>query len=388
MKFRIGAALVGLGVLLLVVAVGLPLYVAPALTKLPYDLERSTTVAEAPNATFMQIKKVGEDTTIEIRRGSLESTIEVLPRAQMTNKLPADLKDETVAWEVYQTVKWKETNELINGYATALALDRVSGAAVDWDGQWLDESAANVRPDDGKAAPDAVKVDYAGQTYKFPFGTEKKDYEYFDRDLRKALPAKFAGTETIRGLETYRFEQVITNEPQNIDPGRISLLLARFAPRATSGKVVYSNTRTLWVEPVTGQYLRVREQQHKELVPNTGSPTVLLDATFTYTDATTKAAAERSGDNASKLMMLRRYAPIGLGVLGVIALVAGLLLIARGNGAGAGARRRTGGADDTAVDQASYPAGTVTDTLPPASQNWRKDSVPSQRKPSADRESR
>lgn len=341
MKFRVGAALFGFGVLLLVLAAGLPLYVKPSVSQLPYDLKASTTVAVAPNAKFMQIKAESGSVSIEIREGTLQSTIEVVPQAQTTKTLPADLRDDTVAWDVFQTVIWKEQNAIINGYSTGLALDRVSAAAVDWNEQWLDDSDQKYDPRGGKARPAAVNVKYSGQTYKFPFGTEKKTYEYYDRDLRKALPVQFKGTEKIHGLEVYRFEQVIDKQTQNVPAERLAPLLDRFAKGATSGRIEYSNTRTLWVEPVTGQYLKVSEKQHKELVPNTGGPTVLLDATFTYTEETTKKAADTAESNITKLNLVGLYLPIGLGVLALLCIAGGLFLIMRGNTAAA--RHRVAG---------------------------------------------
>lgn len=56
MKRAMGALLFGLGVLFLILAVGLPVYVAPTVTKLPYDLEKSTSQVEAKGATFLQVK--------------------------------------------------------------------------------------------------------------------------------------------------------------------------------------------------------------------------------------------------------------------------------------------------------------------------------------------
>ncbi len=330
MKFRVGAALFGLGVLLLVLAAGLPLYVKPSVSRLPYDLKPSTSVAVAPNAKFMQTKVEDGKVSIEVREGTLQSTIEVVPQAQTTKTLPAGLRDETVAWDVFQTVVWKEQNEIINGYSTGIALDRVSAAAVDWDEQWLDDSGQQYDPRGGKARPAAVNIKYSGQTYKFPFGTEKKTYEYYDRDLRKALPVEFKGTEKIHGLEVYRFEQVIDKQTQDVPADRLALLFDRFAKGATSGRIEYSNTRTLWVEPVTGQYLKVSEKQRKELVPNTGGPTVLLDATFTYTEETTKKAADTASSNIDKLALVGLYLPIGLGVLALLCIAGGVLLILRG----------------------------------------------------------
>ncbi|MGN9778660.1 DUF3068 domain-containing protein [Micromonospora sp. H33] len=390
MKLRVGAALFGLGVLLLVFAAGLPLYVAPAVTKLPYDLEPTTSVAEAKDAQFLKITKVGDSVSVDVPRATLVSTVEVIPQPEDTkDRLPKELKGDAVIWNVYQTVRRADSQEVVSQYSTELSLLRVSGAAAPWKEQWLNESGAEQTP--------VGNVSYSGQVYKFPFGTGKRDYQVFDRDLKRALPAKFTGTETIKGLEAYRFEQRIENQVLNTSESSIKTLVGKFAPGATTGQVVYSNTRTLWVDPVTGSYVKVREQQHKELRPDTGTPTVLLDADFNSTEETINKSVETAKDNRFKIALISLWVPIVAGVLGLIALVAGILLVMRGNGGGDAARHRAGAApitDDTRVDQepvrddatAEQPAvgregGPLSDEIPPATINWKSDdpSVPAQR---------
>ena len=165
---------------------------------------------------------------------------------------------------------------------------------------------------DGRADPVGAAGQLLGDIYKFPFHTEKKDYQYYDRDLRRPLPIKFRGTDAIRGIEVYRFEQVISNETQNINADSMNALASRASRRRPPAR---ASCRTatpgrMWVEPVTGQFLRAREVQRKELVPNTGERTVLLDATFTYTDQTTTEAAARAEDNAGRLGLVSTTGPI------------------------------------------------------------------------------
>jgi hypothetical protein len=214
---------------------------------------------------------------------------------------------------------------MVSQYKAELAIDRDTAAAVDWDNQFLQDA--------GPGAPSTV--DFAGQLYKFPFGTEKKDYEYFDRDLRKAMPIMYRGTETIKGLETYRFQQVIPETPLNFPAERITGLLNTFAPGATSGQVTYSNTRTIWVEPVSGTFIKVQEQQRKTLVPATGTPTALLNGDFVYTDETVTRNVDSAGDTKGQVLMISRYLPIGLAVLGAILLILGLVLVTSGRRAAA-----------------------------------------------------
>ncbi|MEV5207557.1 DUF3068 domain-containing protein [Micromonospora sp. NPDC053740] len=389
MKLRVGAALFGLGVLLLVFAAGLPFYVAPAVTKLPYDLEPTTSVAEAKNARFLKITATGSSVSIEVPQGDLVSNVEVIPQPDDTkDRLPADLKGDAVIWDVYQTVRRTDNQDVVSQYSTELALYRISGAAASWKEQWLNETGADGTP--------VGNVKYTGQIYKFPFGTAKRDYQVFDRDLKRAVPAKFVGTEKIKGIEAYRFEQRIENEVLATPESSIQTLVGKFAPGATNGQIVYSNIRTLWVDPVTGSYVNVREQQHKELRPDTGTPTVLLDADFNYTDDTVSRSVETVKENRFKIGLISFWGPIVAGVLGLIAVVFGVWLVTRPEG-GTARHRAEPAVDDptpTRVDQepvrdtdtVEQPrpqpvGGPLTDEIPPASTNWKSEdpTVPTQR---------
>lgn len=329
-----GTVLVGFGVLFLVLAIGLPLYVAPTVTKLPNDLRAcpapdqpqpsgclKPSVAEASSASFLQIK----DGELAIRRGTLRSTTEVVPRPDLTAdwQESGKLGDDAVVWDVYGSTEWVETNESISAYSTELALDRVSAEAVDWDGQWIDDAAL------GADRVPKRNIEYAGQTYKFPFGTEKKEYKIFDRDLRQALPVQFREVANVAGVEAYRFEQVIDKQELTPPAASLAALLSAFAPKATTAKVQYSNTREVWIEPTTGAYLNVRERQLKVLVPDTGAPTTLLDADFKYTQGTVDNSVDAASNNVSRLKLLTLYGPIVLGLLAVLAIVGGLLLALR-----------------------------------------------------------
>jgi hypothetical protein len=210
-------------------------------------------------------------------------------------------------------------------------------------------------------------VQIEGQIYKFPFGTQKRTYQVWDRDLRTSLPAEFKGTETIEGVEVYRFEQVIGEQPaKNVSDESMSTLLGRFAPEATSGQVMYSNTRTMWVEPTTGMYVKVREEQHKELVPATGASTVLLDADFEYTPETVAKAADRAGSNRAQLNLISIWAPLGLAVVGLLLVIFAFMLGRRA--ASGGAHRSGGGSTSPAPAHNPGPArrddGVLTDVLP------------------------
>jgi hypothetical protein len=375
-----GSILIGLGVLFATFAVGLPFYVAPSVMKLPYDMRQcpppdetqpegclKPSVAEADNATFLD-RSAGQ-----IRQGRLRSITWVVPEAEVTAAAQGTgtgdrLTDDSIVWSVYGEANWVDGGDaLISAYSTQFALDRVSGAAVDWDGQWLNEDDLQVVP--------RRNVAYQGQTYKFPFGTQKIDYQMFDRDLRRALPATFVDVATVEGLEAYHFRSDIpAQEAQNVTPASLETLRSVFAPEATTVRVMYSNTREVWVDPVTGAFLDVREQQKKVLVPDTGPEVVLLEADFRYTPETITNSTTAASNNHSRLKLVTLYGPVVFGLLALLAIIGGLLLVTRR----ARPAREPGGwdaslpkprhrlrGDGTADDDA-----LLTDTVPRRSPSW------------------
>jgi hypothetical protein len=316
MKSRvIGTVLFSFGVLALVFAGGLAFVVAPTAKQLPYDMELTQSVAEAPNARFMQITN-GQ---VAVNTATLRSTVTVQPDSDSTAKLSGDLDGNALVWVAGQQVQRTDTSELISAYSTSLAVDRKTGAAQEWDGQWLDTGS------------DRQPVKYEGQIYKFPFGTEQTTYKIFDRDILAARDAKFVKTEEIQGLETYQFTQELANETQEVPKDRLAVILGSLIPGATDGSVKYSNTRTVWVEPNTGAFIRVQEQQKKQLVATDGRSVDILDATFAYTDDTVTKSANTAKDNIFLLNLVSLWGPIALVVLGLVLAVIGGLLIARGS---------------------------------------------------------
>jgi hypothetical protein len=309
----VSAVLFGVGVVAVVFAAGLAFVVGPRAAQLPYDLEPTQSIAEAPNATFMQIT----NGAVAVNKGTLRSTIRVQADRKATADLTGDLDGTAAVWLVGQEVVRTDNNERVSAYSTSLAVDRKTAAAQKWDGQWLDTTGTQ------------QDVDYSGQIYKFPFGTEKKDYQIFDRDVLGTQPAKFVKTEEIEGLETYQFTQEIREARQQLPADRMQALVGALAPGATSGEIVYDNTRTVWVEPTTGQFIKVQEVQHKNLLANNGVSVTILDATFTYTDDTIKKSADTASSNRQMLMLVKLWGPLALLLLGVLLIGGGLLLLRR-----------------------------------------------------------
>ncbi len=311
MKRAMGTVLFGLGVLFVVLAVGLPFYVAPRATKLPYDLKKTVSVVEAKDATFLQIK---EGNLTVYTNKDLRSTTTVVPQPILTDELQSQFKDKAVVWDVYTSTARVDNGEKISESSTEIALDRVSGEAFDWDGAWVNDGTKTT-------------TNFGGLIYKFPFHTEKKDYKFWDDYMGKtAPPMKFVAVDSIQGVQVYRFQQVIPWVDTHTADSDVKTLLSVFAPKATSGAVWYQNTRTVWVEPVTGAFLNVREQREQELRDDTGGKTTLLKADFQYDKPTQDNSVKTAKDNKTLIEGVSLWGPIGLGVLGLILLIVGGLM--------------------------------------------------------------
>ncbi|MEV6345387.1 DUF3068 domain-containing protein [Actinoplanes sp. NPDC051851] len=322
-----GAALFGAGLLCLILAAALAWVIVPGLSRYPLDLEPPDIVVEAPNATFVQaVEQSDGSVEVGVQKGPLRSRTGVKPDFEAAAKLTGKLADRTLIWNVYQATDRADTGDPINRAESRIALDRDTGAAVAWSGQCYNDVKQDSAANDGCVAGN---VTFSGQLYLFPFGTERRDYRYWDGTLGEALPIAYTGEEEIGGLDTYRFRQEIPRQRLAMDDAAIGGLLGELAPGATGGTAYYQATRTLWVEPATGAIVGYREQQHREIVPDTGLTIVLFDADFQYDAATRATVLKETGNGRDQLLLLGRYLPLGLAVAGLVLLLLGVLLARR-----------------------------------------------------------
>ena len=309
-----GAILVAAGAFLIVGAVATPLILAPALVKVPLD-QSSVTVSEAQNATVLDFSTLSE-------RSGVNLTAHRAVRGDV-NDGNADRAVFNVGVRVID-----DADKEITVSTDRVALDRRTAEAV------------ACCAEDINGAP----FKHEGLTYTFPFGTEKKTYQYFDNTARKAYPAKYLGTEKLQGLTVYKFE--MTAEPVQISeidvPGS---LVGSAEPTVTAGRY-YANTRTLWVEPDSGVIVKGQEKQLQTLRDATGTDKVkIIDATLIFNEETQKQQAKAAKDARGQINLLTRTVPIALGVLGLLLVLLGMFIIIRAT------RRGSSGAPVRSGDQ-------------------------------------
>jgi Porin PorA len=312
---RLGYVLVFVGLFLLFFGLFERFYAYPRLKKAPLD-QQSAPVAVGTGTYFNR----SPEKLREIQGAQLKNvrTVKGDPKAGT---------EEVAVWDSFTSTVDLADRGVITATQERIALDRVTGQSVNCCGE-------NPR--------------HQGLTLKFPFDTKKQTYQFWDGPASRALPAVFTREETIQGVKVYRFEQRIdrmTLGSQEI-PG--SLAGDPSVPTVQTN-IVYSNVKTIWVEPTTGIIVK-GQQDVSQVLESMGGEHVLtlLDAVLTYDDATVDANAADAADSARQLRLLSIILPIAAVVLGLVVLVVGLTLLRAPEGRRV--RRAEGG---------SHPAGAV-----------------------------
>jgi hypothetical protein len=298
----IGLGLLGLGAFVLAAALAVRLFLEPALVKLPLD-QKAEPVGVGTDVSFFNLQDFEQFEGL---------TADVQQRVEGDAFAPGAGEDVAV-WNFGSTVSDTEGN-LLNASTYRVCLDRRTAEAVpDCESTHVDYDRS-------------VKIE--GLTLTFPFGTEQRDYKLFNATTGEAFPAEFIGTEEIKGLEVYRFEQTVPETV--IEEAEVPGELVGADDELVNAEVVYSNQRTVWVEPASG--VIVKSEEHPDTVlrgPDGEDAVTLLAGTFGASEATVDGAVERAENTRSKINWVATIIPLLLLVLGVFALVAGALLLRR-----------------------------------------------------------
>jgi hypothetical protein len=294
MARRVGFVLVFLGLFLLFFGLVERVYAYPRLKKAPLD-QYSQPVATGTGSYFNR----SPDKLREITGAQLKNV----------RTVRGDVKagsDEVAVWDSFNSTVDTADQGVITATQERIALDRVTGQSVQCCGE-------NPR--------------HQGLTLKFPFDTRKTTYQFWDGPAQRALPAAFTRTERINGVTVYRFEQRI----DQLDIGDQDIpgtLAGEPGTPSVQTDVVYSNVKTLWVEPATGIIVKAQQDVTQVLrTPGGEEVLTLIDAVLTYDDATVGANADDAAKGANQLRILGTVLPVAALALGLIALAAGLVLL-------------------------------------------------------------
>ncbi|MBF4763887.1 DUF3068 domain-containing protein [Nocardioides islandensis] len=157
--------------------------------------------------------------------------------------------------------------------------------------------------------PDATPRD--GLQNKWPFDVEKKTYPYWDDNVNQVVDATYEGTEDVDGIEAYKFHAVVSDVPYEVTDGV---------------KGTYSKDSTIWIEPVTGSFVKL--SYHMEQTTNTGDNFITLD--LAYTEDEVADSVKDAKSSRDKLNLVRNTVPLIGFIVGIPLLVIGLVLTGRG----------------------------------------------------------
>ncbi len=295
----VGLTLVGLGGCALAVALLVRTWLAPSPQELALDDSFETVVVG--EATYLDpadlVERTGTEVSLSVRvRGDAAS---------------GDAGDDTAVW-VSEATASDADGTLISTSTTVACLDRRSAQSV----------ACAAQSVDGEPA------DLAGLTVAFPPDTQPRDHPLWDATVRQELPARYAGTEEVRGLAVYRFEQEVPE--QVVDTVTVPGTLFGGDDGTLPAEVVHSSTRTLLVEPVSGVVVSAEEAPRTVLRDAGGRPgPVLLAGSFRSSDASEADGAARAQEVLDRVSLTGTVLPWSLGGTGVALTALGVVLVAR-----------------------------------------------------------
>ncbi|HEY5856000.1 MAG TPA: DUF3068 domain-containing protein [Aldersonia sp.] len=351
--------LVGLGAFCLVAAILIPTYTVSKLAKTPLDLE-VTTVATGEGADVLVAASLASPTGSAV----VDHDVPLVSQRFLTVEDPSDATKMTLqAGQTLRRTDKQGDTGLLTAVVDRVTIDRNTGMPVD-DPIGTIQVAADTP---------GQEVSHTGLQYRFPFGTEKKSYPYFDLSARESKDIEYVDETEINGLTVYHFSQEVGPiDLYSVVPSatnRLSLPAAKWGVEGGETPVTmtrwYTNKRDVWVEPTTGVVVKGAEVLHQYYARNADQPEVdVLKDTLTFDENTIESQAEIAKDGMDTLSLFGRTLPIILGILGVILLVVGVLLGIRGG------RGRQGA---TPAHAAPSPSGGASAAAPPQSRDWTKD---------------
>jgi len=324
----VACLLVGLGALLIVAAVMIPTYTISKLAKTPLDLEITTIANNQPNEDSLVLDS--KSLTAPEGSAKVDTNVPIISQRFLTVEDPSDATEMTVqAGQTLRRIDKQGDTGMLTATVDRVTIDRKTGEPVAKD---PNGSIAVTVNKDGASIADPVQ--HTGLQYRFPIGTDKKTYPYFDLNARKTFDINYVDETEINSVQVYHFQQSIpvTNmwDVVNTPTNKLSLPATKWGLEGDAPVTMtrfYTNTRDLWVEPKTGTVIKGSEQIHLFYARSGDHPDVTaLKSHLVFDENTIESQISVAKDNMDKLSLYGRVLPIVLGTLGAIALIAGVLV--------------------------------------------------------------
>ncbi len=220
-------------------------------------------------------------------------------------------------YDVFSSTKDLTRGAVIEATTERVAFDRTSGLAVHCCGE---------------------NPPHQGLFLKFPFGTKRITYQFWDSTAEKAFPARYLKDQTLDGLNTYEFES-------DVPPTKIGSLTVggglEGEPSSTKidAAIMYEAQTLVWIEPTTGGVVKASRLLHRWLEdPSNGQRLLILENVHAgYNDATVAHEASYLKGQVKQLRLATFGIPVFAPIIGVLMIAGGFLLRRTPKGKKAGA---------------------------------------------------
>ncbi|MFF2849341.1 DUF3068 domain-containing protein [Streptomyces sp. NPDC058001] len=285
-------------------------YAFPRLAKIPPS-QYQEMVLEAKPATLldygtMRAKQVDKITIVQTLKGNVEEA----------QKIGKSAGRDVVVWDSLSYVQGPD-GKMVSKIPERYIFDAHSQDPVHATGEMVDG--------------DPVKRQ--GIEFKWPFLTEKRDYEYFDAQTRTTAPIHYKGTQNFRGLDVYYFEQTIPWTKVSMPKIMPVKGITPEAVAKTGTTRWYTTVRKFWVEPVTGAPVYGEEIHQEELRGGTllgdRDKVTAFSGHVKMREDYIKYTVDLVKSQRVLVMLLTSYLPWGFLGLGAVLLTLSLVLEAR-----------------------------------------------------------
>jgi len=310
MRRLLGPILVGVGIFLVLAGVMSRFYAYPALAVAPID-QNSVTKLEAKDAKILDLSTLREVTT----------DMSVVNRTVGDVEASEEAGDDTRVWAGTTSYR-DQIGNIRSRSAERYAFDAHTGAAINCCGGFEETT-------DGERE----EVKRSGQISKYPFGTEKKDYKFWDATLGQAVTTKFVKESEIEGLKVYEFKYEVpttTIGTREIPPS----LVGQPGTDALEVDIQYSTITQHWVEPTTGVVIDRVSETANTLALDGETLITTSGGTFEYTDEQVKDNVDEYKGKASSLQAVHTTVPLVGVILGLLLALGGALLSRRNRAEG------------------------------------------------------
>lgn len=311
MRRRAGLVLLAFAVFFAALSPLLRWYAFPRLAKIPPS-QYQETVLEAKPATLLDYstltaKKVDKLTIVQTLKGNVEES----------ERIERTAGRDVVVWDALSYVQGPD-GKMVSKIPERYIFDAHSQDPVHATGEMVDG--------------DPVTRD--GIEFKWPFLTEKRDYQYFDAQTRTNSPIHYKGTRAFHGLEVYYFEQTV---PWTEVPMPKTMPIKGITPQqiAETGMTRwYTTKRMFWVDPVTGAPVN-GEEIHREEMRNATAMGMPQDTVTVFAghvkmrEDYTDSIVDLVKSQRLLVLLLTSYLPWGFLALAAVLLALALWLEAR-----------------------------------------------------------